>query len=1365
MATTFAQDTTFDIEKIVQNAYIEPSTQGLPPTYLNTVLGESMSNLIAVDHTEGNTRYRKLYMAYVTDISFTSLDTVSGNIAIARFDENLNLEYIFRSPVLNTTNGKEANPSLIYGDKRLFLAYSTNRLLSVTDGAYIINGTGTTYDIVVAGLDIFTLNTSVQSEPVTGIRNELDILWIKQNATFNSNTDDEGYSAAADISNQNFAPYLAYDSLNKILYCAYNQYVSSTNFDVKILAVMRVLGLQTGSGPYTRNYDNTQVLTQPINLPQSTINTSAKDIYPAIAVDTSSNIHLIYRTEGTGTIGNSTKTITVTGNNYIYARITSPNFGDNRGVYENIAGQTNTWSLTDISLLPLTNISGNVYSPVDIKYSKGFLYIGASNYDSGAGSSFPVVIKINAHATSYAVDRAVGSSLPTATGTPRPSPVKILTDIKDPSNNDNVLLAYHTYNNNGTTNVNLARYNLSGSTFVFKDFTTAADTSGFNVAGKSTRNPSITFLNGYLYISAETNAATYYTDTEGNNIVNKYGGNPTITGNYDIAIAKINFFKPNRVKDISMTEGINNVLLEWGPNINATLGGNVNWWPPTNGSTFGYRISYRKTGEDAASFVDISDIAGVSGYNSFKIYTTNYTGPDSTNPNQRVLEKGYQYEFIVRALLNGAPGDFFCLSGMPVDGYVIASLSGPQSIFLGNNGARQPMTAASLIAEGNIPLGDCSFNTVTNNNINLTLSGGVAYNIAVRSYVLLTNTFANYSITDQSGIVIPRYAAPSSVTATSTNNSIKVTFTTVAGDNIDGYEIQYSKDGFTNSLSTIYPVKSMTPNTSVTTFLVYNAVDNTDAELPDTASYAVRIRAVGGRNLTTVNGINLLADSSGYRVYGLMSSATPQVAPNVITTLPTISGDRNIFDVSPTNANSSGYIHSHVIWPKWSTQGTVSNLSGCISINGFRFRLPVTTLDLSLSTTSIAAQTTILSVGLAPPRINPATAYDLKIFLCDLNGDPSGRIITRKLITAPVQPALVTVVPSAFNPNALSLSSGSLPTISTTWSYNDASGYPDLVGFKFYYRRLNDTFTSYTIPNSRTLTSAIIPNVPGGALYETYIRAYVNTRRIGEYLIITNAGVPNNPGEAASNKFNSNILTPPVNTIIRFLPSNTGATFVFDNAVHNLDYGSYFVTVSGVGVGNTTIITRTYDKVLNSISFSSLTASTTYAYIITVSGAYRGGYDFTTVNFQTATRAAQDISLVSVTASSQSVLLNLTRTVRSASGENLVVLYKVKNAAGALGSTQIKRFFATDSSQVRLTGLFPQRDLSDIQVNIEEFYPETNLFFYSNIFSYQGMVRPDFFAPRAPRLTAATPGVGDLSGTTVPYQATISWTPNVNYKE
>ena len=92
MSRSFAQDTTFAIEKIVQNAYID-SSGGLPPTYFNSVFGESMSSLVAVNETVSGVIYRKLYLAYVTDISFTSIDTVSGNIAIARFDENLKLEF------------------------------------------------------------------------------------------------------------------------------------------------------------------------------------------------------------------------------------------------------------------------------------------------------------------------------------------------------------------------------------------------------------------------------------------------------------------------------------------------------------------------------------------------------------------------------------------------------------------------------------------------------------------------------------------------------------------------------------------------------------------------------------------------------------------------------------------------------------------------------------------------------------------------------------------------------------------------------------------------------------------------------------------------------------------------------------------------------------------------------------------------------------------------------------------------------------------------------------------------------------------------------------------------------------------------
>ena len=1383
MSKSFAQDTTFSIEKIVQNAYIDPINQGLPPTYLNSVLGESMSNLVAVNETVGNVTYKKLYVAFVTDISFTSIDTVSGNIAIARFDENLQLEAIFRSSILNTTNGRETNPALIYAEKRLFIAYSTKSSITASSAEYDISKEGTSFDLVVAGLDIFTFNTSSQSEPITGLRDNIEILWIKQNTSFNSATADDGFSNLSDASNQNVAPFLAFDLSNDVLYCAYNQCISGNDFDVKVLAVVNAIGYQTGAGPYIRSYDNTAVISQLLNLPQSAassagslntstnINTARKDLYPAISVDISCNLHLIYRTEGTGVyIGSSTKNILINGNTYVYVRMSSPNFEN--AITESTVLSRNYWTITDISAIGLTTISGNYFSPIDIKYSKGFLYVGASSYDTGSSTSYPVVFKINAHSFPFTIENGVGSAIQSATGSTGPTSVKVITDIKDPSNNDNVILAYHTYPVNGTTHVNLTRYNVSGSAFTFKDFTTSADMSGFDVAGKTTRNPSMVYLNGYLYISAETNAATSYIDLEGVSYTNKYAGTQTISGFYDIALAKINVFKPNRIRDLSLTEGINVVDLTWGPTINATAGGSVNWWPPTNGSSYGYRISYRKTGEDGASFVDISDISYNGTLNSFRVATTTYGGAD-VGANQKVLEKGYQYEFIVRALLNGSPGDYFTLSGMPVDGYVIASLSGTSSIFLGSTGGRQVLTDISF-NNGQIPTGDCSFNSVTGTSINLSLSGGVAYNIAVRSYVLLQNNFANYSLADQSGIVIPRYAAPANITATAGSNCIKVTFQTVSGDNIDGYEIQYSKDGFTTTLKTLYPIKSMAPNTNVTTFLAYNDKDNIDAELPDSGSYAVKIRAVGGKNLTSVNGIALTADADGYRVYGITSASTSPVAPNVIPEPSiTISGEKNLFLTTPTNVNIAGYISSQTIWPKWITVGTFSNatLSGCISINGFRFRLPVETLDLSLSTASLAnttlipASAVISPAGISRTTINPATLYDIKIFLCDAAGDPAGRIISRKVLTAPTQPSLTAVSISAFNATATSTPPNNLPTLTTSWTYNDLSGYPDLAGFKLYYKRPSETsFNIYTVPSSRALTSALVNNIVGGTKFEFFIRAYVTPRRIGEYLIITDAsGNTNQPGETASPRFASTLTTPPVNTIVRFLPSNQSATFIFDDSIHNKDYINYTVSISGVG--NAFQGNAIYTKTPNSLVIGGLTASTTYAYIITVSGAYRGGYDFTTINFTTASRAAQDISLTSVVAGAQSVILNLTRTVRSASGENLVVSYKQETTTNdVLGSAIFKRFYATDSSQVKLTGLFPKRDISDIQVFVEEFYPETNLFFYSNVYSYNGKFQPTFFAPRAPKLTSATPSLGVTDNGATPYQATITWTPNVNFR-
>ena len=135
---SLAEDTTFAIQKIIQGAYIESTDENINSEQLNTVLGESYSNIVAVTATVSGIIQTKLYVAYVSDtIPFnygiegsSQNDPSGGSIYIARFNEELELEYIFKSTILNTPTGIESNPVLLYGNNKLFISYVTTGTVS-----------------------------------------------------------------------------------------------------------------------------------------------------------------------------------------------------------------------------------------------------------------------------------------------------------------------------------------------------------------------------------------------------------------------------------------------------------------------------------------------------------------------------------------------------------------------------------------------------------------------------------------------------------------------------------------------------------------------------------------------------------------------------------------------------------------------------------------------------------------------------------------------------------------------------------------------------------------------------------------------------------------------------------------------------------------------------------------------------------------------------------------------------------------------------------------------------------------------------------------------------------------------------------
>jgi hypothetical protein len=219
---SLAADTTFAIQKITQGAYIESTDPNVNSEQLNTVLGETYSNIVSVTETiSGPSGIRietKLYVAYVSDTTpynygiagSSQNDPSGGSIYIARFNVDLELEYIFKSTTLNTPTGIESKPVLLYGNKKLFISYVTTGTVSFPSNSNSLDisrsSTNTSSDIVIAGLNIFNFSDptyeTIFSGRITGWKNDLDILWMRQSDTI--------FNTPADVYG---SPSLAFDCL------------------------------------------------------------------------------------------------------------------------------------------------------------------------------------------------------------------------------------------------------------------------------------------------------------------------------------------------------------------------------------------------------------------------------------------------------------------------------------------------------------------------------------------------------------------------------------------------------------------------------------------------------------------------------------------------------------------------------------------------------------------------------------------------------------------------------------------------------------------------------------------------------------------------------------------------------------------------------------------------------------------------------------------------------------------------------------------------------------------------------------------------------------------------------------------------
>jgi hypothetical protein len=958
-------NTTFGITRVIQNAMIESTIENVPSQELNTIVGEGFSDILSVTETISGIVETKLYVAYVSDVipniysNFSGFgqDVSGGTIFIARFNKDLKLETIYRSPILNSPNGKESSPKLVYAKKKLFIVYTTKGTVNNTGNNFADRVDGdTSIDLVIAGMNIYNFSDA-QETIATAYKDTFDVLWMRQQSTFNTHAKD-----VMELS-------IAFDLSNNILYSSFVKKISDTDNDVNVLATLNPAGKFING---SLQYGNTVVLPYLITFAQTiegqssgqsttlmgNLNTVNKEYSPAIAVDEFSRLYLIYKTDATsGTIGTGgvTTTLTSTSGRYILCRFTPP-----QDLINNAPNSvSNWWTLTHIHNLYINNTNNassnnNTQTNIDMVYYNKKLYIGTSMYETGSNGTIPIIVTADIPNSSTFIlssNPIVGSATDTTTGTIGNPKARLAVGLKDPNGNENVYLIYQLFartllgDNTLYSNISIARYSLSGGVFSFADYTAAngnegTDLDGMNIPGKNAVNPSVAVADGQIIIAYDTNGATYYYDEDNMKVQNRYGGNTEINTYNDLVIAKINPFKPNAPKGITLREGIKFVELKWskdiiGNNVDNTINpsGSATWWPPTNGSKWGYRISVRKTGEEGADFIDLIDIIDYDSkyysneYEEYtvRIYNKDYTGSVTGNQIKTDLDPGYQFEYNIRAVLNDAVGDDGIISGMPVTGYVVNTL-------IGTNLSKYLPSYRNAILGPKNP--DDLF-TSDQFDQSLTISGLIAgrpIQLAVRSYVTLTNTINNYSLTDQSGIAIPRYAAPQNVTAIGTEGSIKVSWNAVTGENLDGYIIEYSRDNFVNTLSTFFPSQLANGNTTLSTYLVYNNKITEFNDLPDNnSSYTVRVKAVGGSNISSINGIQL-SPINGYRVIGV-TSGTSSATPLAVSVDYTVSGEYNIFEYSSVDNKN--------ILLTWGNSGSDNTISGhTIIVNGYRIDIP-----------------------------------------------------------------------------------------------------------------------------------------------------------------------------------------------------------------------------------------------------------------------------------------------------------------------------------------------------------------------------------------------------------------------------------------
>lgn len=216
-----------------------------------------------------------IYISFTTSGGIISGGTNTGNndIILLKLNNNGDVLWTKQNPLFNTT-GLDIQPTSLQIDKQ------DNMVLSYVTNSTVSGGTNAGLRDVV----IMKMNPSG------------NILWLKQNPIFNTNSGQ-------------FEPSITLDSSGNI-YCAYEGYdiiSGGTNYGLTDIILFKL----DGSGNHIWN------LQSPL------LNTFSFDYAPSIIADNSNNIFLIYRTGGILSGGTFTSNDITTPRDIVVAKISS----------------------------------------------------------------------------------------------------------------------------------------------------------------------------------------------------------------------------------------------------------------------------------------------------------------------------------------------------------------------------------------------------------------------------------------------------------------------------------------------------------------------------------------------------------------------------------------------------------------------------------------------------------------------------------------------------------------------------------------------------------------------------------------------------------------------------------------------------------------------------------------------------------------------------------------------------------------------------------------------------------------------------------------------------------------------------------